>query len=1232
MEGEVEDSDDDVQGEDKRTLLWEKCIQQTIFVDLSEDESLHLSDLESSLALHLSQEESIASEASIHLSGNAELSALDVSSSEESIGSSQSEKVVETESSPPHESAPRLETTPEESPLNHLDLEQNTSDEDQDDLPYDGDLGTPSLNQTPSSEGSSSDGRETIHASPDSPGLHDRSTRDGDIGPQTPVTSNNTKQESRLNVSKPGDVSSSCPADINQLLLRHFSQEELLRLDRLIEAETLPEVSLLESIDDTVTSWAPTHRSKNNNSDTSDKIACYSESKLIWTEEKIDTASKNVPSDREEEENADHVTSAAADGITSTADGAGDASEQEKTGEDDPVQRSQLVRTRSLSEMKYGQGQVHYPLPDFSKVAPKVKIPRAPCGPARPAPHGPVYMHRTQSSPGMLDLISKVLEDSIQPSETPYIFNSKVKTPAALADPCSDLTVFLECKEEDQQNLPAAEGNHLGSSGPHLPPAEHSGGKEATAPHGSVKEVNTGSPEEAKEGSSDGEQMTAELRGIIVQFMQMVEEFRLSISSMSLSTAEQQTMLRGIMEAQDQMERKYISKKEEHRALERQNYMGLCRNTGTFDPNRLVEGDIFRIGMHIEDIKEMIDKNVCEQISPPHVSSTPTPMKEMLDMKPSPLCLPPPSPPPSLHEGLSAAFSTAGFQTEKWGDQEVVEDSGIHRERGLKESDELMTSDSLLKTTAHLPRRTQGSLEEQNTHTAEAEEKRSAVSSEAGDHRDDILDFLSGVRSSSRQSQWKPDSSCSTPESVLNPVGECCLGVSASLAVGVSSSSDAPRDSDTHSFSEPPLNTSSVLQRIVSPETDSGFGSFYLNQSASEQFQPDQLTESVQHQNEAFSSSDSEDSHLQTTVHPASLTSQRWTSTHPFVETQSCDAAVEVQQWAQSTDKKFSVRSKESEKTTPAHLHHHTSEATLKTAMHAEKSPLHACSRNSEAILALQSEVSKLRSDLEEGLVQLPHLALKMDYLTSKYRQDHLERRSKTRTQSHQRSTCSSVRKLSNNQQIVRSLSSCQVRIDDWISSDLEPSKSKGTNSDESASEEEALQFHKTPLGGRATAGFQHDPHWAVGSSREEIMDRCPSGSKWPLFSPQRPLLQVGFASSSSLPASYKVREPLPQSTSHGRKRSTQSDSALLPTNVFFQRTTYPASGPTRASTRTGRHRGTKEERLSRALDQAIEVAYGMKRTTARMAKTLSADLVKAQLHRTAHSMQPLGGRKHHTV
>lgn len=66
MEGEAEELEE---GGEEATVIWEKCIEQSILVDLSEDESLHLSDFENSLALHLSQAESAASETSIRLNG-----------------------------------------------------------------------------------------------------------------------------------------------------------------------------------------------------------------------------------------------------------------------------------------------------------------------------------------------------------------------------------------------------------------------------------------------------------------------------------------------------------------------------------------------------------------------------------------------------------------------------------------------------------------------------------------------------------------------------------------------------------------------------------------------------------------------------------------------------------------------------------------------------------------------------------------------------------------------------------------------------------------------------------------------------------------------------------------------------------------------------------------------------------------------------------------------------------
>lgn len=72
----MEDSDEDVEAQDlshppRTAVLWEKCIEQSFIVDLSEDESLHFSDLEASFPVHLSQAGSAASEASLHLSGTA---------------------------------------------------------------------------------------------------------------------------------------------------------------------------------------------------------------------------------------------------------------------------------------------------------------------------------------------------------------------------------------------------------------------------------------------------------------------------------------------------------------------------------------------------------------------------------------------------------------------------------------------------------------------------------------------------------------------------------------------------------------------------------------------------------------------------------------------------------------------------------------------------------------------------------------------------------------------------------------------------------------------------------------------------------------------------------------------------------------------------------------------------------------------------------------------------------
>ncbi|XP_060900510.1 uncharacterized protein LOC132979058 isoform X2 [Labrus mixtus] len=1373
MEGEPDEADEDVK--DRPTVLWEKCIQQSIFVDLSEDESLHLSDLENSFAIHLSQAESAASEASIHLSGSAELSALDVTSSESSTVSSQSERLVKNKikSSKLHVSAQRPNTMQGEPPLNqgYEDAGQDTSDEDQDDLPYDpfdGDLGSTYFNKTSISEVErSSEGRATVHASPDALDWLEcnQIERDDLVKHLFSVEHNaekpaallqedaNTKQDHVFNALKPKEFAPSCPADINQVLLRHFSQEELLRPGRLIDAETLPEVSLLESMDGTVMSWAPAHNSTTNNSNNSESFACNSEMIQSSCAERSNEKSHDVKSSlvEEPEERPEKVNASASNCIASSSQSpdskqdtsAVDLAKQEKSQENDQVRQVPLVRTRSFTEMKYGQGQVHYPLPDFSKVAPKVKIPKAPSGPAQlqPLPQSPSTMHRAQSSPGMLEVISRVLEDSVQLSEKPYVFKDEDKqTPALVhhlqaeydklltkyaeaenlidqmrvgtnAQSSSELMLHFECEDNHLENIPLVKGIHIGSLAPVLPT---SGEKIETNSQNKIKEMNTDSSNQPEEGPSYGEIMTTELKDIISQFMQRVEELKMSVSNMSVSTAEQHMMLRGLMEAQDQLERKYISKKEEHRALEMQNYMGLCRNTGTFDPNRLVEGDIFRIGMHLEDIKELIDKNVYEQISPPHSSSTPTPMRQTQHVMLNPLCILTPSPPPYLHEGPCSGFSTAGFHMEKEEEnmEKVKKDSKVYGDVQLQESHEVLTTNSLMRNSGHSSchsRSSQGSVEGLEIHTAETEEEeRTSVFSDEIDHSN-ILAYLDGSSSSfSGQIQRTADSH-STLVSVLHAVGECDQGDCVSLAVELSCLSDAPRDSDIHNLSEPPLQTSSSAQRIVSPETDSGFGSSYLNNSASGSFESNRLTERVPSQNDGLSSTDSEDScsNLQTAIHSASLPSQLWVSPSQSVETQSCGGTAAVERWVQSTTKEPLVRLQGSEGSPPAQLHYHIPEPKLSATMDTDDtgSPLNSCSCNSEAIVALQSEVSRLKKDLEEGLDQLPHLAQKMDYLTSRYREDRQERRSKTRLRNQHRLPCNSVWKPSSSRQPLSDVSSSQVKMEDWISSDMDPSRSKGTDSGDTAGSDNMLQFQSTPIGSRRGTGsvscspeftnklqsnqglsccflvltlfsclinmgyvvLKDVSHVSYGPRSERnssVKNSVPTSSilkggkeettdsqamkrtqtvidgffvkeRRPLFSSpslQKPLLQVSYGSSSSLPASYKVREPLMQSTSRHRKRSTQSDTALLPSNVYFQRTQTPASTPSKAGSRKSRCGGSKEEEMSRTLDQAIEVARSMKRTTDRMAKRLSADLAEAKLHRKLHNIQPLGGRKHHAL
>ncbi|XP_066511264.1 uncharacterized protein [Hoplias malabaricus] len=357
---------------------------------------------------------------------------------------------------------------------------------------------------------------------------------------------------------------------------------------------------------------------------------------------------------------------------------------------------------------------------------------------------------------------------------------------------------------------------------------------------------------------------------------------------------------------------------------------------------------------------------------------------------------------------------------------------------------------------------------------------------------------------------------------------------------------------------------------------------------------------------------------------------------------------------------------------------------------------------NSEAISALQYEVSCLKRALDESLCHLSHPGVRTEPRSSVCSQ---EKRLRTRPRVRHRHRTNSSRCPT---------ADTSLQEEDWSSSDVELSKHKGIDSRDSDNSEIPASYSRTHKGTRthcrspssrtlqdlkcssktsleslsqetsqskpgkhhlrATVGSgsnvsirsltghisdgcigplcnnrraadrptHHsrkaatvpvwDDHGGHGSvvltihkSRDSSVYRQPdeylrSRNRHHYLPPHphgKPLLQTNYGSCNSLPPGFKVWDQQSDSEVSSRRRSTQSDSAMLPANVYFQRTSPVPNTPGRSRARPWGQRASKEEAINKTLDKALEVALLMKKTTDRMAKTLSADLAKARIYKT---------------
>ncbi|XP_059358627.1 uncharacterized protein LOC132096961 [Carassius carassius] len=1268
LDGAPSGDAEDMDGEDDAhsrpsSVLWERHIEHSIFVDISDDDSLHFSDMQGSFTVHLSQ---VSGEPeSPQLTDNAELS----ESCETEEGSSESVDSVSSECTENSKTRNRKgnipkasvkKTTPVVKPVigTHENDAVNTSDEEHEELPYDGahsnyktemNLKTPpceTVTEMPSQNYSTLDKLNM-------PIGNAEQTEDWQSNLTHGLLSNHKVIK---DVAQPVATPIQ-PADhINDFLLRHFSKEELLNSSRIIEAETLPETSLMDSTDETLRS----------------KVIFIAERETIQdVREKPDPSI--AESHRLAELNVSNESSSSKETGSTCISDAAYAGDDVDDNKDCPKQncsansldlskadaqkpKCSFNRTRSYSELKYGQGKVHYPLPDFSKVAPKVRIPKANAG-VKPISQSPAIA-RAQSSPGILgksassckptaDIISRVLEDSIMPPEN--VFTDKEVAHQLQVEYDRLLAKYTEAENLIGQQIHASsepsvtidwndatsnnENTKLTAAHPQAPAA----GKKPLFVFLQLKYCTTldtacldaicvlvsdvysagisekqfslqnSQPVETESHSlTDGERLTSELRDIIRSFMQKVDEFKTCVTTMSMDVEEQQMMLKSMMEAQDQLERNYLTKREEHRALEMQNYRGLTRNTGEFDPDREVEGQIFRIGMHLEDIKEQIDRNVCHVFYPPSSTPSPPPCED----------IPLSSPHPSLHEESVFNISPVRHNIEDNDDEESNEDH---------------TADGLFSRGTENSFYLQYSTFSTETAGTANEEQENRLTTGENQHYQDILAQASSSALLKQLTHDRYEKKIRHSESYFTPVGPS------------------------------PQPTADKTQSFFSPETDSGFASFDLSRPSTGMSQtPSSAVSSALPDDVKIitntSGSDSEASHsnVRTTISVAPQPVQLTVNHLEYEQT-----VTHVME-ARSITQNAPFRAPKEDDTSvggATAMHTQVTEGTGEDqlgksgSVNLTHSASHCSCHNSEVILALQYEVSRLKRVLEESLGHLPHESMNGRYP--------VERKHKGQTRSQNR--CASSRRLKTDSNLQT--------IEDWISSDMELSKSKVTDGEDS-DHTMSLQRDFSPSHGLIRTRFSadkrsHDSRTSSKASLEsfplDTSQFSQSGSHWrasigptnpstdtkktnksasyrpamgnleniflnstklaPPISAHpshKPLLQVNYGSSCCLPAGFKVRDQASEPVS-SRRRSTQSDSALLPSNVFFQRTSPKTSGrPQRTS---------REESIHKTLDKALHAAFLMKQTTDRMADALSADLAKAQLQRKLLGLHPLSSR-----
>ncbi|NXV00887.1 AKND1 protein, partial [Cettia cetti] len=141
-----------------------------------------------------------------------------------------------------------------------------------------------------------------------------------------------------------------------------------------------------------------------------------------------------------------------------------------------------------------------------------------------------------------------------------------------------------------------------------LPKARLQPGTAASAlPAAGTVEAQCLNPSDSLPELTLGEKMSQILKDQTEQLTKKVEDFSKHMIQETRFLQDKYLALNQLKRYLDALERNYLKAREEHHSLQLQNYKDKPINLGEFDPERRVEGGIFRLGTLLEDIGEQID-------------------------------------------------------------------------------------------------------------------------------------------------------------------------------------------------------------------------------------------------------------------------------------------------------------------------------------------------------------------------------------------------------------------------------------------------------------------------------------------------------------------------------------------------------------------------------------------------------------------------------------------------